>query len=1264
MGAIVALEKDIIPIHESQVWNPNMRTNDPSEHVYKLFDEQYKFSYTKETDTINRLSAPTTQFRFAASQLGVSFYPYPMVVDLLKPHKIQEVWLELDSVNRPVKVYTSDHSYKNWTFFGGGNLINTQLRLTGDTDCRYVIFVAESGWFSGIEEAIILGYPLDGERPDIIEPEPIFNSTQRPWRQVVGTNTFTSDNAQNQLAYDGFRLYMRWFYSLNQYYQTYLGNNKPRQYKEGTINVTQGSNIVEVTDADFYRQNTKDGLQIRIFGAGTGGSDLDGLITEVFSPTQLLISVSASTTVENVQCIFGNPSATTKEYHTISIVAGSNVGTISDVNLMNYSRYRENTILVRGAGRGGDAPDWASEITSIVDSTRVQTWNSPHVTITGANGIVKGVNCNFTTSLEYMFEPTDSGFRYDTWLRNLKERDGFVSVCHYGSNRAQSHAWKISSDESSTYEFSCFPHDHDAVIYNYSPNDIYGRRNTSAPIYTATDTDGVVHDLTDPMSYRTFAEHGYQFAARYGATVVDDSKLKLRAGQPRVSGLNYVKYIELGNEWDAGWAGSFIWTPPACMAALLSALYDGHKGTLGDGYGIKTADPNIKISIFQFAEELESPWYLKQCIEWWDEHRGVGDYPLDYIGYHKYSNSAQAQTGDRVPWSPEEDDVYEKALYMRETFSKLFPGKEVMIGEFGYDTQVDGPQYAPVIGTMDAQATQAYWVLRSKLLYYAAGFQGIYDYMLVDPNTTPTETYSKYSNCGSTTTNGTRKHRWYVDYTAKNILGNCVGCSVERHGGKTSYWIMNFTDPVTGNIIKPVWMGTREDLKQSIQIDVPEGKVTAQLIKLENLRTEGNSSSVSIINGKVTIEASEAPVFLIFSDEQLTIPSELVDLRADNITETQIDIRWTNTNILAETITVERKLSGGNFAVIATLGGGDATYSDTDINHGTEYTYRIKATNSVGSSSYSDEIVLRSKRAFLYFIRDIKIGLYRLEDYLTTYPRPVDGWADFVTDQTGIANHTQLNLTPYNGASSGINMQVVGATRGISGGGQIPIGNFPREIQRYFFFADNRDITVRFFGLDDTKFYSFEFLCNRAYVSSGYNAWVYASGSTYVKNFAINGPFEISTIQPTNGEIEVRFSEFSVEDNVIVNAVIVKEYTEDLINTPPNTIAKAMLIGGGLRYDSIDIAEGTSSIILTGIESFDGEGNIESYEWVQHSGPETIIINPLQSETEVSLIGGVGIYEFELKVTDSEGLFTTDRVVVNVYELVDNNLGGKRRMIL
>src|SRR5690606_21207914 len=69
--------------------------------------------------------------------------------------------------------------------------------------------------------------------------------------------------------------------------------------------------------------------------------------------------------------------------------------------------------------------------------------------------------------------------------------------------------------------------------------------------------------------------------------------------------------------------------------------------------------------------------------------------------------------------------------------------------------------------------------------------------------------------------------------------------------------------------------------------------------------------------------------------------------------------------------------------------------------------------------------------------------------------------------------------------------------------------------------------------------------------------------------------------------------------------------------------------------------------VLKGSAS-DHDDNIKSYKWEQVGGPGSCLIQNGETLTPRLLNLDTGVYEFELTVTDSAGLFDKDKVLVNV----------------
>jgi hypothetical protein len=86
-----------------------------------------------------------------------------------------------------------------------------------------------------------------------------------------------------------------------------------------------------------------------------------------------------------------------------------------------------------------------------------------------------------------------------------------------------------------------------------------------------------------------------------------------------------------------------------------------------------------------------------------------------------------------------------------------------------------------------------------------------------------------------------------------------------------------------------------------------------------------------------------------------TAPNEPEDLEATAASSSEIDLSWSDNSDNEDGFKIERKTAGGTYSQIATVGTGVTTYSDTGLNAGTTYYYRVRAFNGQGMSVYSNE---------------------------------------------------------------------------------------------------------------------------------------------------------------------------------------------------------------------------------------------------------------------------------------------------------------------
>ena len=96
-------------------------------------------------------------------------------------------------------------------------------------------------------------------------------------------------------------------------------------------------------------------------------------------------------------------------------------------------------------------------------------------------------------------------------------------------------------------------------------------------------------------------------------------------------------------------------------------------------------------------------------------------------------------------------------------------------------------------------------------------------------------------------------------------------------------------------------------------------------------------------------ESNEVEVIVI-----VPIASAPSALTSVAVSSEQIDLTWQDNSDNEDGFKIERSLDGVSFEEIATIVANTATYSDTGLNSGTTYYYRICAYNTAGNSEYSD----------------------------------------------------------------------------------------------------------------------------------------------------------------------------------------------------------------------------------------------------------------------------------------------------------------------
>jgi hypothetical protein len=93
------------------------------------------------------------------------------------------------------------------------------------------------------------------------------------------------------------------------------------------------------------------------------------------------------------------------------------------------------------------------------------------------------------------------------------------------------------------------------------------------------------------------------------------------------------------------------------------------------------------------------------------------------------------------------------------------------------------------------------------------------------------------------------------------------------------------------------------------------------------------------------------------------IPEPPSDFRGTAISPTRIRLQWTDNSDNEDRFTIYRKLAGGEYGFGMSVGWNTTSFTDVGLVPGTEYIYKIAASNSGGSSGFAPEISVSTPAA-------------------------------------------------------------------------------------------------------------------------------------------------------------------------------------------------------------------------------------------------------------------------------------------------------------
>lgn len=336
----------------------------------------------------------------------------------------------------------------------------------------------------------------------------------------------------------------------------------------------------------------------------------------------------------------------------------------------------------------------------------------------------------------------------------------------------------------------------------------------------------------DPMAYRFIAQFVFTLAARYGrSTGIDESLMAVDPTNLKLQGLDLVKYIEVENEPNRWWnPTSDTYYHPEQLAAMMSACYDGHMGTLGPGFGIKQADPTMMYVAAGTAGSDTAYW--ERVLMWFEANRTDPDYPtyaFDVLSVHGYWNNTGGQLVNNTIKGKVADvkippgthgpsrDFYHFLQELTDLRLRKNLTQEIWLGEFGYDETPHSTQAIEMQPNRNIAQLKADALMRGHLHVIAAGLDGIQQYMYrndIQLSVIYNNGYAeRYRSSG------------YVDYlTERDETGNYIPTGDPRKTPPlTSYFYMrNFMKNMIGMRFSHIVRISGETHSEGVLLDINE----------------------------------------------------------------------------------------------------------------------------------------------------------------------------------------------------------------------------------------------------------------------------------------------------------------------------------------------------------------------------------------------------------------------------------------------------------
>jgi hypothetical protein len=371
-----------------------------------------------------------------------------------------------------------------------------------------------------------------------------------------------------------------------------------------------------------------------------------------------------------------------------------------------------------------------------------------------------------------------------------------------------------------------------------------------------------------PANYIQSARFAWQFGARYGRVSYPISSLTINTtpfytgAKPNeyLSGSDLIQYVEFWNEPEKTWKQREGRFTAFEYAAYISAIADGHCGTMGPYLGVKTADPSMKlVCAGMYDDHFE---FLKAMLVWFRYNRLDGQAPFDIVNFHHYSNSTGGQFVDgSIGISPEANQIVTSMTEFVHDCKVMLPNHPVWITEFGYDSNNNSLQKVPSITGQTQFETQANLVLRSILEYSKVQIDKTFVFNIYDENVNQSGA-TTYMSCGLVVQESLGwkpKPNFNFVIGLRNLMADFMYLK-DNSTGNTRIYKYNNED---GDFIYAFWSPTSNNTSFNSFITIEEQNVTPTLYRLIDVKSIFIGEKQQLVNNQINVNVSEAPKFIL-----------------------------------------------------------------------------------------------------------------------------------------------------------------------------------------------------------------------------------------------------------------------------------------------------------------------------------------------------------------------------------------------------------------